>query len=47
MHVYSRYSQRTTKTVKEYVFANAQSELIMKHRKIKLNMKSTMHNEVL
>jgi hypothetical protein len=46
IHIYSRYSQRTTKTEKEYVLPTLTFELNNKHRKTKLNVKSTMHNNV-
>jgi hypothetical protein len=46
IHIYSRSSHRTTKTVKEYVLPTLNLELNNKHRKTKQNVKSTMHNNV-
>ena len=46
IHIYSRYSQHNTKTVKEYVLPTLTFELNNKHRKTKLNVKSTTYNNV-
>ena len=46
IHIYSRYSQHATKTVKEYVSPTLTFELNNKHRKTKLDVISTMHNNV-
>jgi PIN domain nuclease of toxin-antitoxin system len=46
IHISSRASQSITKTEKEYVLPVHTYELNNKHRKTKLNVESTMHNNV-